>query len=148
MARAAIAQAPAPSADLMLQYAGLLLAGGDDVQVNAILRNVQGQPMSAQTRKRFDDLLYRYRIRQADLLREGGDLAGAYDTLAPALAQRPDDIQAVSAFARMYTANGDSARAFELYKPLLQRQPNDPQVLLGAADAAVKAHDYALPKKP
>ncbi|EPN71175.1 cellulose synthase operon protein C, partial [Pseudomonas syringae pv. actinidiae ICMP 19101] len=62
-----------------------------------------------------------YRIRQADLLREGGDLAGAYDTLAPALAQRPDDIQAVSAFARMYTANGDSARAFELYKPLLQR---------------------------
>ncbi|WP_017709333.1 cellulose biosynthesis protein BcsC [Pseudomonas syringae] len=147
MARAAIAQAPAPSADLMLQYAGLLLAAGDDVQVNAILRNVQGQPMSAQTRKRFDDLLYRYRIRQADLLREGGDLAGAYDTLAPALAQRPDDIQAVSAFARMYTANGDSARAFELYKPLLQRQPNDPQVLLGAADAAVKAHDYGFAEK-
>ncbi|PBP67073.1 cellulose synthase [Pseudomonas syringae] len=147
MARAAIAQAPAQSPDLLLQYASLLLAAGDDVQVNAILRTVQGQPMGVQTRKRFDDLLYRYRIRQADLLREGGDLAGAYDTLAPALAQRPDDIQAVSAFARMYTANGDSAKAFELYKPLLQRKPNDPQVLLGAADAAVKAHDYAFAEK-
>ncbi|AHG42610.1 cellulose synthase [Pseudomonas syringae CC1557] len=147
MARAAIAQAPAPSADLMLQYAGLLLAAGDDVQVNAILRNVQGQPMGASTRKRFDDVLYRYRIRQADLLREGGDLAGAYNTLAPALAQRPDDIQAVSAFARMYTAKGEHVRAFELYKPLLQRQPNDPQVLLGAADAAVKAHDYSFAEK-
>ncbi|KTB56706.1 cellulose synthase [Pseudomonas viridiflava ICMP 13104] len=147
MARTAIAQAPAPSADLMLQYAGLLLAAGDDVQVNAILRNVQGQPMGVATRKRFDDVLYRYRIRQADLLREGGDLAGAYNTLAPALAQRPDDIQAVSAFARMYTAKGEHGRAFELYKPLLQRQPNDPQVLLGAADAAVKAHDYAFAEK-
>lgn len=147
MARAAIAQAPAQSPDLLLQYASLLLAAEDDVQVNAILRTVQGQPMGVQTRKRFDDLLYRYRIRQADLLREGGDLAGAYDTLAPALAQRPDDIQAVSAFARMYTANGDSAKAFELYKPLLQRKPNDPQVLLGAADAAVKAHDYAFAEK-
>ncbi|WP_192873486.1 cellulose biosynthesis protein BcsC [Pseudomonas congelans] len=147
MARAAIAQAPAQSADLLLQYASLLLAAGDDVQVNTILRNVQGQPMSVQTRKRFDDLLYRYRIRQADLLREGGDLAGAYDTLAPALAQRPDDIQAGAALARMYTASGDSAKAFELYKPLLQRQPNDPQVLLGAADAAVKAHDYGFAEK-
>ncbi|MDF7795286.1 cellulose biosynthesis protein BcsC [Pseudomonas syringae] len=147
MARAAIAQAPAQSPDLLLQYASLLLAAEDDVQVNAILRTVQGQPMGVQTRKRFDDLLYRYRIRQADLLREGGDLAGAYDTLAPALAQRPDDIQAVSAFARMYTASGDSAKAFELYKPLLQRKPNDPQVLLGAADAAVKAHDYGFAEK-
>lgn len=147
LARSAIAQTAAPSVDLTLQYAGLLLAAGDDVQVSSILRSVQGQPMGAQTRKRFDDLLYQYRIRQADLLREGGDLAGAYDTLAPALAQRPGDVQAVSAFARMYTANGESAKAFELYKPLLQRQPNDPQVLLGAADAAVKAHDHAFAEK-
>lgn len=144
LARNAMAQTPTPSVELALQYAGLLLAAGDDVQVNSILRSVQGQPMGSQARKRFDDLLYQYRVRQADLLREGGDLAAAYDTLAPALAQRPGDIQAVSAFARMYTANGDSAKAFELYKPLLQRQPNDPQVLLGAADAAAKAHEYGF----
>ncbi|WP_177523097.1 cellulose biosynthesis protein BcsC [Pseudomonas sp. v388] len=143
LARNAMAQTPAPSVDLTLQYAGLLLAAGDDVQVNSILRSVQGQPMNSQARKRFDDLLYQYRVRQADLLREGGDLAAAYDTLAPALAQRPGDIQAVSAFARMYTAHGDSAKAFELYKPLLQRQPHDPQVLLGAADVAAKAREYA-----
>lgn len=147
LAQSAMAQTSTPSVDLMLQYAGLLLAAGDDVQVSSILRNAQGQPMSIQTRKRFDDLVYQYRIRQADLLREGGDLAGAYDTLAPALAQRPGDVQAVSAFARMYTANGDAAKAFELYKPLLQRQPDDPQVLLGAADAAVKAHDHAFADK-
>jgi hypothetical protein len=44
----------------------------------------------------------------------------------------------------MYSANGDTAKALELYKPLLQRQPNDPQLLLGAADAAVLAQDTAF----
>jgi tetratricopeptide (TPR) repeat protein len=141
MMRDVIAQTPTPSADLMLQYANLLLKTGDDAQVNSILRGLQNQPMSVATRKRYDDLLYQYRIRQADILRENGDLAAAYDTLAPALASRPGDAGAVSALARMYASNGDNAKAFELYKPLLQRQPNDPQILLNAADAAVQAHD-------
>jgi Tfp pilus assembly protein PilF len=141
MMRDVIAQTPTPSADLMLQYANLLLKTGDDAQVNSILRGLQNQPMSVATRKRFDDVLYQYRIRQADILRENGDLAAAYDTLAPALASRPGDAGAVSALARMYASNGDNTKAFELYKPLLQRQPNDPQILLNAADAAVQAHD-------
>jgi tetratricopeptide (TPR) repeat protein len=141
MMRDVIAQTPTPSAELMLQYAHLLLKTGDDAQVNSILRGLQNQPMSVATRKRYDDLLYQYRIRQADILRENGDLAAAYDTLAPALASRPGDAGAVSALARMYASNGDNAKAFELYKPLLQRQPNDPQILLNAADAAVQAHD-------
>ncbi|WLI09951.1 MULTISPECIES: cellulose biosynthesis protein BcsC [Pseudomonas] len=131
----------APSADFILQYAAVLLESGEDAQVNEILRDLQNKPLNAPTRKRFDDLLHRYRIRQADQLRERGNLASAYDTLAPALAQRPGDSAAVSALARMYSANGDTAKALELYKPLLQRQPNDPQLLLGAADAAVLAHD-------
>jgi tetratricopeptide (TPR) repeat protein len=141
MMRDVIAQTPTPSAELMLQYAHLLLKTGDDAQVNSILRGLQNQPMSVATRKRYADLLYQYRIRQADILRENGDLAAAYDTLAPALASRPGDAGAVSALARMYASNGDNAKAFELYKPLLQRQPNDPQILLNAADAAVQAHD-------
>lgn len=141
MMRDIINQTPKPSADLMLQYANLLLKTGNDAQVNSILRGLQNQRMSVATRKRYDDVLYQYRIRQADLLREGGDLAGAYDTLAPALASRPGDSGAVSALARMYVSSGDNAKAFELYKPLLKSQPNDPQILLNAADAAVLARD-------
>lgn len=134
----------APSADFILQYAAVLLKTGEDAQVNEILRDLQNRPLNAPARKRFDDLLYRYRIRQADQLRERGNLASAYDTLAPALAQRPGDSAAVAALARMYSANGDTAKALELYKPLLQRQPNDPQLLLGAANAAVLAQDTAF----
>lgn len=142
--RGQLQHATAPSADFVLQYAAVLLNAGEDVEVNTILRELQSKPLSAPTRKRFDDLLYHYRIRQADQLRERGDLAGAYDTLAPALAQRPGDSAAISALARMYSANGDTAKALALYKPLLQRQPNDPQLLLGAADTAVLAHDAAF----
>jgi len=142
--RSQLHQATAPTADFVLQYATLLLKSGEDAQVNAILRDLQNQPLSVPTRKRFDDLLFLYRIRQADQLRERGDLVSAYDTLAPALAQRPGDSAAVAALARMYSANGDTAKAFELYKPLLQRQPADPQLLLGAANAAVLAHDTAF----
>lgn len=139
--RGQLQQATAPSADFILQYAAALLDSGEDLEVNGILRDLQNRPLSAPTRKRFDDLLYRYRIRQADQLRERGDLASAYDTLAPALAQRPGDSAGVSALARMYSANGDTAKALELYKPLLRQRPNDPQLLLGAADAALLAHD-------
>lgn len=139
--RGQLQHTPAPSADFILQYAAVLLESGEDAQVNEILRDLQNKPLNAPTRKRFDDLLHLYRIRQADHLREQGNLASAYDTLAPALAQRPGDSAAVAALARMYSANGDTAKALELYKPLLQRQPNDPQLLLGAADAAVLARD-------
>ena len=147
MMRDVISQTPTPSAELMLQYANLLLSTGNDAQVNSILRGLQNQQMSVATRKRFDDVLYQYRIRQADQLREGGNLAAAYETLAPALASRPGDAGAVSALARMYDSSGDNAKAFELYKPLLQRQPNDPQILLNAADAAVQAHDVGFAER-
>ncbi|MFY0022598.1 tetratricopeptide repeat protein, partial [Acinetobacter baumannii] len=79
-----------------------------------------------------------YRVRQAERLREGGDLAAAYDTLAPALSQRPTDIGALSALARMFNAAGDNARALALYKPLAERNPRDVTVLLGAADTAMQ----------
>jgi tetratricopeptide (TPR) repeat protein len=133
-----------PPANLMLQYASILLRTGDDAQVYSILTGLQHQPLSAASRKRYDDLCYLYRVRQADRLREGGDLASAYDTLAPALMQRPGDAAAVSALARMYAANGDSGKALELYKPLVRNNPKDTGVLLSAADAAVQARDNAF----
>ena len=147
MMQSLLAQSSAPSADLMLQNAAILLRTGDDAQVRSILTGLKDQPLSVAARRRYDDLLYLYRVRQADRLREGGDLASAYDMLAPALAQRPGDVAATSALARMYIANGDSAKALELYKPLVQRNPQDTAVLLGAADAAVQCHDKAFVEK-
>jgi len=144
MMRALIAQSATPSNELMLQYAAVLLQTGEDMQVYTILSDLQDQAMGAATRKHYDDILHLYRVRQAERLREGGDLATAYDILAPALAQRPGDVGATSTLARMYTANGDDAKALNLYKPLVQRHPQDVGVLLGAANAAVLARDKAF----
>lgn len=135
-----------PTLGTRLQYASVLLKAGEDAQVYSVLTALQNQNMDVATRKQFDDLRYLYRVRQAERLREGGDLAAAYDTLAPALSQRPTDVGGLSALARMFNAAGDNERALALYKPLVQRNPRDVNVLLGAADTAMQARDnsYAL----
>ena len=141
-----IAPPATPSVATRLQYASVLLRAGEDAQVYSVLTALQNQNMDVATRKQYDDVRFLYRVRQAERLREGGDLAAAYDTLAPALSQRPTDIGALSALARMFNAAGDNARALALYKPLAERNPRDVTVLLGAADTAMQAHDnaYAL----
>ncbi|WP_249675138.1 cellulose biosynthesis protein BcsC [Pseudomonas abieticivorans] len=131
----------APSADFVLQYASMLLASGDVDQVQGIIQQLQGQPLNAASGKRLDDVQQQLRIAQADQLRNRGDLAGAYEVLAPVLAQHPDNIAAVSALARMYSAHGETSKALALYKALLQRQQGNAALLLTAADAGLQAKD-------
>lgn len=140
--RSAIAQSSSPSPALQLAYAGILLKTGDDVQVNQILRELRDQKLQTAEQRSYDDLLFLYTVRQADLLREKGDLVAAYDTLAPALAQRPNDQLAVASLARMFLANNDAKKAIELYKPLLAKKPQDPDLQIGMAQALNKSGDY------
>ncbi|MCU1727125.1 cellulose synthase subunit BcsC-related outer membrane protein [Pseudomonas sp. 7P_10.2_Bac1] len=141
MLRNAIAQSSNPPASLRLAYAGVLLKTGDDTRVNQLLNELQAQPLTATDQRTYDDLLFLYTVRQADVLREKGDLVSAYDTLAPALAQRPNDPLANAALARMYLTNGDSAKAIALYKPLLLAAPDDPQLQIGMAQALARSGD-------
>lgn len=133
MLRNAIAQSSKPTPALRIAYAGALLKAGDDLQVSQMLRELRGLPLTAAEQRSYDDLLFQYTVRQADLLREKGDLVAAYDTLAPALAQRPDDAQAVSSLARMYLDNRNPQKAVDLYQPLLAAQPDNADVQMGAA---------------
>ena len=142
MLRNAIAQSSNPPPALRLAYAGVLLKTGDDEQVNQLLHELQRQPLTPADQRSYDEVLYLYTVRQADLLREKGDLVAAYDTLAPALAQRPNDPVAIGALARMYLTNGNSAKAIELYKPLLAKTPDDPQLQIGMAQALSKSGDH------
>jgi tetratricopeptide (TPR) repeat protein len=140
-----LARSPRQDPGLTLRYAGVLLQADQDVEASSILRNMQGQPLDVEQRKQYDDVLFLYRVRQAEQLRERGDLVSAYDTLAPALAERPQSSLAISALARMYAASGEPAKALELYKPVVQREPKNAQLLIGAADMAAQVHerDYA-----
>lgn len=138
-----LARSPRADLSLTLSYASVLLEAEQDTEVAGILRDLQGRSMTVEQRQQYDDLLFYYRVRQAEQLRQRGELAAAYDTLAPALAQRPQDRLAVSALARMYGANGDTSKALELFKPLVKRHPNDANLLVGAADMAAQEAENA-----
>ncbi len=142
--RGLLASSPREDLSLTLSYAGVLLQAEQDVDVAAILRDLKGRSMSVDERRQYDDLLFLYRVRQAEQLRERGQLAAAYETLAPALAQRPQDRLAVSALSRMYEANGDTAKALALLKPLMQRHPQDASLQVAVAGLAARRNDKAL----
>lgn len=144
MMRKPLEQAPAVTPELQLLYAGVLLKADHDTEAGEILRDLQNASLTAKTRRQYDDQVVLYQIKQADRLREKGDLAAAYDELAPVLKQRPNDRLATAALARMYAANGEGAKAMALYKPLLQNDPRNPQLHLAVADLAVETRDKGL----
>ena len=144
MVRQVLARTPRPDVGLQLQYAATLLKTNQDVELAGMLRQLQNAPMSAAERRSYDDIRRAYIVRQADALRESGNLAAAYDVLAPVLAERPGDPAATGALARMYAANNNYPEALALYNQLLEREPNNVQILLPAATMATAAKEYDL----
>lgn len=142
MVRQVLARTARPDVGLRLQYAATLLKTQQDVELAGILRQLQTAPMNDRERKSFSDIRRAYIVRQAEGLREAGDLVAAYDTLAPLLAEQPDEPLAMAALARMYAANNDYAQAQALYARLLEKSPNDVSLLLQTAAMATGAKDY------
>ncbi|MBT9513468.1 MAG: BCSC C-terminal domain-containing protein [Acidovorax sp.] len=142
MVRQVLARTARPDVGLRLQYAATLLKTQQDVELAGILRQLQTAPMSERERRSFADIRRAYIVRQADGLREAGDLVAAYDTLAPLLAEQAEEPQAMAALARMYAANNDYAPAQALYARLLEKSPNDLSLLLQTAAMATGAKDY------
>ncbi|MBV8617662.1 MAG: BCSC C-terminal domain-containing protein [Curvibacter sp.] len=140
--RQLLARSARPEPGLRLQYAAILLKTRQDVELAGILRQLQGMPMTAQQRQSFEDLRVAYVVRQADALRDAGDLAAAYDTLSPVLADHPNDPLVIGALARMYAANNDYAQGITLYNRLLEKDPNNLQLLLPAASLAISAKEF------
>ncbi|HDS1818730.1 TPA: BCSC C-terminal domain-containing protein [Pseudomonas putida] len=130
-------------ASTRLLKAGVLLKGDQDAEAGEILRALKDQSLDDKTRRQYADLLYRYRVKQADKLRERNDLVAAYDMLAPALEQRPHAPQAVTSLARMYSASGNWAKARQVYQPLLEGDPDNAVLHLGFAELAVEGRAFA-----
>ncbi|WP_186308530.1 cellulose biosynthesis protein BcsC [Paraburkholderia sp. BCC1885] len=125
--------------DVQLAYLGLLLKTGQNVQAGNAMRELHGETLTADQRQQLDDLNYLYTVRLADQQRQQGDLALAYDTLAPILARRPNDSLATAALARMYAADDKYDEALIYYQKALANDPGNPGLQLGVALAAVQA---------
>lgn len=143
MIRQVMARTTRPEPGLRLQYAAILLKTRQDVELAGILRQLQNQPLSQAERKSFNEIRRAYVVRQADGLREAGDLVAAYDTLAPVIAETPDDTQVVGSLARMFAQAGDYPQALGLYNRLLQKDPNNIETLIATTSMATSAKEYA-----
>ncbi|MFM9922973.1 cellulose synthase subunit BcsC-related outer membrane protein [Variovorax sp. H27-G14] len=143
MSRQLLARSPTPSIADRLLYASVLLKTKQDIELSAVLRQLASVNMTASQRSDFDSLRVAFALRQADALREAGNLEAAYNAMAPVLAERPNDPQAMGALARMYSAARDETQALALYQRILQRNPTDLDTLLAAAGSASAQREHS-----
>ncbi|SEM53050.1 Uncharacterized conserved protein HemY, contains two TPR repeats [Variovorax sp. YR750] len=143
MSRQLLARTPVPSTGDRLLYASVLLKTKQDIELSAVLRQLAGTNMTAAQRSDFDSLRIAFALRQTDALREAGNLEAAYNAMAPVLAERPEDPQALAALARLYSAARDEGQALALYQRILQRSPTDLDTLLAAAASASAQREHS-----
>lgn len=132
------------SADARLQYASVLSRAGQDVELAASLRQLQGMNLTAEQQRRLMTLRNGYLLRQTDALREMGNLEGAYSMLSPVLAEQPQDTDTLAALARLYAAANQHPQALALYQRILQSRPSDVNTLTAAAYSASAQSDHRL----
>ncbi|NKJ46589.1 cellulose synthase, partial [Burkholderia sp. SG-MS1] len=136
--RGAMNAAPG-NTDLLLQYAGILSATGQEAELGMVMRRLASLQLTPQQRTDFGNLNLGIVIKQADAVRQRGDLASAYDVIAPWLAAMPDNPELQAALGRLYSSAGDDRNALASYRVALQRRPDDLNLLQAAIPAAVGA---------
>ncbi|RQR69856.1 MULTISPECIES: cellulose synthase subunit BcsC-related outer membrane protein [unclassified Burkholderia] len=134
----ALAREP-DNADLLLQYARTLLTVRNDALLSDAMRRLAALPLSPAQRGDFERLNLEIVVRQADAVRQAGDLAGGYAVIAPWLAAMPDSPELQAALARLYTSAGDAPNALKCYRVALARRPDDTGLLVAAIYAASSA---------
>ncbi|MEY4908441.1 MAG: hypothetical protein RL260_2159, partial [Pseudomonadota bacterium] len=140
--RATLAAQPQAGAGLRLRHAALLLQTRQDIELVGVLRQIAVQPLTAGQRRDFDELRTAVALRQADQLREGGDLYNAWEALAPVLQDRPQDPRLQMALARLHSAAGEHDQSRALFEAVLQQRSDDVDAWLGLAGAADASKDH------
>ncbi|MBN3806906.1 cellulose synthase, partial [Paraburkholderia sp. Ac-20336] len=142
LVRGAMNAAPG-NTDLLLQYAGILSATGQQAELGMVMRRLQTLQLTPQQRVDFGNLNVGIVVRQADAVRQRGDLASAYEVIAPWLAAMPDNPDLQAALGRMYASAGDDRNALASYRVALQRRPDDLNLVQAAISAASGAKQFS-----
>ncbi|MGH8517281.1 MAG: tetratricopeptide repeat protein, partial [Panacagrimonas sp.] len=119
--RQELARTPQPDPDLRLAYAGLLLKLQQHAEFDAVVDQLaRGPRLGMQQEATLTEMRIAQRLRQADEVRQGGNVARAYDLLEPALRANPEDPRLVMALAGLYDQAGEHDRAASLYRYALK----------------------------
>jgi cellulose synthase operon protein C len=141
--RGVLAQSPQQNPGLLLQYASVLLATQQETELVPLLQRLQSMNLTSAQRQDLSSLNLAVVLRRADALRIKGDLAGAFDQIAPALAARPDDPELQGALGRMYASAGEPQQALQCFQRSLSVRPGDLNTLMSAIGAGTAAHDWS-----
>ncbi|CAB3675337.1 cellulose synthase subunit BcsC-related outer membrane protein [Paraburkholderia rhynchosiae] len=142
LVRGAMNAAPG-NTDLLLQYAGILSATQQEAELGMVMRRLASMQLTPQQRTDFGNLNLGIVIKQCDLVRQRGDLASAYDVIAPWLASMPDNPDLQAALGRLYATAGDDRSALPSYRVALRRKPDDLNLLQAAISAAAGAKQFS-----
>ncbi|MFM2345466.1 MAG: hypothetical protein RL654_219 [Pseudomonadota bacterium] len=138
--RATLAAQPQAGPALLLRHAALLLQTRQDAELSRVLGQLISmarlQQLGPAQRRDLDELRLGYSVRQADLLREAGDLASAWEAIAPLMQERPGEPRLQMALARMHLGAGEPDAAIALYETVLRDRPEEVDAWLGLAAAA------------
>lgn len=144
--RMALARQSVPDPGTRLQYASLLLKLRQDAEFEVQVDDLQNEPrLTPQQRQDLANLQVAHRLRQADVVREEGDLALAYEYLHPLLKVNPNDPRLLMALARLYSDAREYDRTLEIYDRVLRIDPESIDAYKGAIAASIslQQHDRA-----
>jgi tetratricopeptide (TPR) repeat protein len=125
----------------------VLVKTGHDTQAEAALqRAAQVAGTSPDGQKVVTRLGVMIAVGRADTLRLAGQYASAFEVLqaASTTAQGQDNIEILSALARLYQSGGKPVQAVQTFQMVLARSPHDKGALIGLIDTAGAAGDVAL----
>lgn len=136
--REALSATAIQTAGLRLQYAALLFKLRQDAEFEVVMEDlVRRSDFTEQESLDLANLRIAYRLRQADLVREDGDLARAYEYLKPLLQVNPNDPRLMMALARLYNDAKEFDRTLEIYRRVLEQDPNNLDAYKGAIGASL-----------
>lgn len=135
----ALTASKAETPTLKLQLAGILHKADREADLLSVLRELEGEVnLTPPERKGLADLKIAYAVKRADLAREGGFLARAFNLLQPPLKDYPNDSRLMTALGRLFLSAGEYAEAAELFARVLQVKPRDIEARQGAIQSAVE----------
>jgi Tfp pilus assembly protein PilF len=138
---------PKPTVAQQVAYSGALVAANEPEAAAALITGLDGRALPAPQAAALDDVQDNVAVARADKLNRQKRPADAYDTLAPRLAENPNDPGLKLALGRLYAANGKPRAALQISESVLQDNAADQDARRAAADAAVQAKDYRLAER-
>jgi|GEM_PF-269029 len=123
-----------------VDYGWLLLKRGRDAEVATLVAQTDARD-GARADLEFARLKVAVAVRKADALRRRGDLARAYDQLAPLLGANPNDSTLLVAVGRIHGDSRQYREALRYYETAHRENPGDIDVLAAVIEGAIQARE-------